>query len=178
MVKKSLKKVGFVLGCIFLLSILYAMYDHEMIKLKYGYTAPLMLDRDQFSEVPVRIDMGPRKIEEVHVSITDLYYLPKSHQIFFGLWYKKWQHRSNDFHNVFDVTLEDQDGRKYNYQSYAKMSGLLDRFQYRAVSYIDLSKIKKLYIIISIPEKNGDKVIVNNTKKIEVPIDGLGSLNP
>lgn len=164
-----------ILVMILSIGLAYLYFDREVIKLKRGGALPVLWSsREQFEEDPIKLTTHNEGFANPNVTITPIYYMPESHELHLGLWFKKW--RYNDEYipdRVFDVSFVDEKGQVYNQESVARQSALFDEFHFRRIEGVDLSKVKSLELVITLIEQEGRQVTPIESKKMKVPLEKI-----
>ncbi|SDS46368.1 hypothetical protein SAMN05444162_1528 [Paenibacillaceae bacterium GAS479] len=170
-----MKRIRLILMAILALFAIYVYMDWEMIKLKSGLTEPTFISYEQYGEKQIKIPVPQRSFEQVNVTISDLYYMPKSHQITLALWFPRWAHRGDDIPNrIFDIKFEDSQGRVYENSWYAQTKeGVLDVAYYRATDDIDLTGVTKLKMTITSVKQVDDTVTPLKSEEIMIDIPAV-----
>ncbi|MCM3747317.1 hypothetical protein M3223_08110 [Paenibacillus pasadenensis] len=166
------KRIGIFASIFIILCCIYVYIDWDIIKLKNGYTQPMIITYDQYDETPIPIKVPKHKLKNLNISITDLYYYPESQEIQYGLWYKKWYYRGKEVPwRVFDVSFVSDSGQVSNISGVATKDGLIDVFQIRANQKITLKQSKSLKMIITSVKQEGKTVtpIVKEEININLP---------
>lgn len=142
---------------------IYWYADRELIALRTGSTLPLQWDT-------------PYNNDEQPIQLTELYYLPTSKKLQFGLWYSKRDYQPNQSKKIpdriFQVTIHDKNGELFEEDTLVKTEGLFDEFQLRSLS-IDLDNQDSIEITISLIEQDGTIITPIESASINVPLDKI-----
>ncbi|GKX29470.1 hypothetical protein SH1V18_19500 [Vallitalea longa] len=158
------------IGVTIIIMCLFIINNSSMLKLKYGLDSVVILPDDiykRYEKYPdvnfdkqFIIEVKDKKIEELHISLSDIVYLPELKQISFGILF-----RNNDYEKmnipspVFNVYLKDKNGNKYKSGGFVKNSGTFETFQTRFICDVDISAVEELTMYICPLELKESKII-------------------
>lgn len=166
-----------ILSVIVILTGLYLYTDKDIIALKLGTTPPLQWDDPyENDEEPIQLTTDNQTLSNPNVHLTEVYYLPKSKKLQFGLWYRKKDFPANQTANIpdriFQVTIQDTQGQIFNDDTVMKTEGIFDEFQRRSIS-IDLDDLENqgtLEVTVSLIAQDGTIITPLESASFKVTI--------
>ena len=156
---------------------IYWYADRELIALKTGSTLPLQWDTPYNNdEEPIQLTEQNQDLKNPNIHLTELYYLPISKKLQFGLWYSKRDYQPDQSEKIpdriFQVMIRDKNGNLFEEDTVVKTDGLFDEFQLRSI-FIDLDNQDSIEITISLIEQDGTTITPIESASINVPLDKI-----
>ena len=139
--------------------------NERIFELKSGEAAPILwsLGADGTYEesgakiIKLKVKNKDENLSGKKLNLTDFYYIPKTNEVFFGIWYSHWNKYAKQDGTNFIVTAKNKDGEKFDGVHGAFATGTFDIFEYHTFKQVeDISDIKQLIIqlkpIVDTPE--------------------------
>ncbi|KQY83277.1 hypothetical protein ASD24_13440 [Paenibacillus sp. Root52] len=166
-----------IISVVIILTGIYLYKDREIIALKTGTTPPLQWDDPyENKEEPIQLTAQNQTLSNPDVHLTEVYYLPKSKKLQFGLWYRKKDYQPNQTANIpdriFQVTIQDTQGQIFNDDTVVKTEGIWDEFQRRSIS-IDLDHLENqgtIEVTVSLIAQDGTTITPLESASFKVTI--------
>ncbi|MCG7376769.1 hypothetical protein MH215_07170 [Paenibacillus sp. ACRSA] len=166
-----------IISVVIILTGIYLYKDREIIALKTGTTPPLQWDDPyENDEEPIQLTAQNQTLSNPDVHLTEVYYLPQSKKLQFGLWYRKKNYQPNQTANIpdriFQVTIQDTQGQIFNDDTVMKTEGIFDEFQRRSIS-IDLDHLENqgtIEVTVSLIAQDGTTITPLESASFKVTI--------
>ncbi|KGX90118.1 hypothetical protein [Pontibacillus marinus] len=129
--------------------------NERIFKLKSGGAAPILwklsggtYELDNAKIIKLKVKNKDEYLSEKKIHLTDyFYYIPKTNEVFFGIWYNHWNDYAKKDGSNFIVIGKNKDGEKLEGVHGPSATGTFEQFEYHTFNQVDdISEIKQLIL--------------------------------
>lgn len=128
--------------------------NERVFQLKSGETAPILwsigndgtyIEYDA-DIIKLKVKSEDENLSDNGINLTDyFYYIPKTNEVFFGVWYSHWNEYAKQDGTNFVVTASNKDGENFEGKYGISPTGTFDIFEYHTFMQVEnVSDIKQL----------------------------------
>lgn len=136
----------------------------RVFELKSEEVAPILWNEEMSEEyddlkiIKLKAKSKDETLSNNKINLTNnFYYIPKTNEVFYGIWYSHWNDYAKQDGNNFIITAKNKDGDKFDGIYGITSAGTFDIFEYHSINKVkkvsDINRLTlQLHPIIETPE--------------------------